>query len=132
MVPLTHISPCRLAPGLCAGLGAVGLMLLPHSLALGVCVVLMAASFAILRAPSPEVSSRIGGSTWTVRYGAEVTTLPLDRIAEVRIDHPHNGPDRVQVLMTTGLCLPLPDAALPDTQALTDALRARHVTVHLS
>ena len=132
MVALTHIPLTRLAPGLCAGLAAVGVMLLPHSLAIGLCVVLMAGSFAILRAPRPEASSRIGSSTWTVRYGAEVTALPLDRITEVRIDHPHNGPDRVQVLMTNGLCVPLPDAALPDPRTLTDALRARNVTVYQS
>ena len=56
--------------------------------------------------------------------------MPLDRITKVRIDHPHNGPDRVQVLMTNGLCVPLPDAALPDTRTMTDALRARNVTVY--
>lgn len=132
MVALTHISLTRLAPGLCAALAVVGVILLPHSLAIGFCVVLMAGSFAIIRAPRPEASSRIAGSTWTVRYGAEVTALPLDRITEVRIDHPHNGPDRVQVLMNNGLCVPLPNAALPDPRILTAALRARNVTVHQS
>ena len=131
MTALTHIAPSRLAPGLCAGLAAGGVLLMPHSLTVGMCVVLLAASLAFVRAPSPEAYSCVGRSTWTVRYGAEVITLPLDQITEVRIDHPLNGPDRVQVLMLTGLCVPLPDRALPDIPALADALRARNVTVHL-
>lgn len=132
MVPLTHISSCRLMPGLCLGIAALGALMLPHSLVVGLCMVCMALSLAVLRAPGPEASSRIGHSTWTVRYGGEMTTLPLDRISEVRIDHPLDGPDRVHVLMTTGLCVPLPDAALPNTDALIGALRARDVVVRLS
>jgi hypothetical protein len=131
MASLTHIPLARLAPGLCVALAALGVLVLPQSIALGLSIVLFAGTLARVRGPNPAASSRVGTRAWTVRYGGQVITMPLDRIAEVRIDHPLNGPDRVYVLMTTGLCLPLPDAALPDTAALVDALRARNVPLRL-
>lgn len=131
MATLTHIPLARLAPGLCIALAVSGVLVLPQSLVLGICIILIAATLARVRGPNPAASSRIGKRAWTVRYGAEVITMPLDRIAEVRIDHPLNGTDRVYVLMTTGLCLPLPDAALPDTATLAEALRARNVPLRL-
>lgn len=131
MVSLTHIPVARLAPGLCIGFVILGVVVLPQSIPLGLSIILIAGLLARVRGPNPTASSRIGKRVWTVRYGPEVITMPLDSIAEVRINHPLNGPDRVYVQMTTGLCLPLPDPALPDTATLVDALRTRNVPLRL-
>lgn len=136
MQTMTHSPSGRVLPGLARVLACLmaagGLWLVPQSLGLGISVVLAAVCVGALVLPRGVVSCRICSQMWTVHYGGQVLELPLKDILEVRVDDPFDGPDRVHVLMQDGLCVPLPDAAMPPIPHLTTALRARGVTLRIA
>lgn len=136
MQTVTHSPSGRVSPGLARVLACLmavcGLWLVPQSLGLGVGIVVLGVCLGAVVRPRGLVSSRICSQTWTVHYGGQVLTLPLSDILEVRVDDPFDGPDRVHVLMRDGLCLPLPDAAMPPVPQLATALRARGIALRIA